>query len=118
MVVEAAAANAANAAGPILRPPGTQANPPTLSELKAYLGAIGVPSELFPMDVPKGAKSYTLKHPNHPTHKGSLQILHAKRGFYLTSTHDGSFPLAPSVTWSTHGSCKDAWEWAKKILEW
>ena len=87
----------------------------SLQDIHAGLLAQGVPKELLPDAKPPGMKSYTKKS---SAHKGSLQVLHYKRGFYLNAKSNGEVPHAQSIQWNTHGTCEDAWKWTKKLLEW
>lgn len=77
--------------------------------------ALGVPEELWPRELPKGLKSYTIQHKKHA---GSLQVLHKKGMFYLNSDRDGVQPGKPTVSWHHHGDVQTCWIYVKQILKW
>ena len=89
--------------------------PKNLEDLKSKLQKLGVPEELHPITFPRGGQSFTIAHKKHAA---SLQVLHYKRGFYLTRDKNGVQPPKPSITWATHDSVELAWIHAKVLLEW
>ena len=94
---------------PLLDPP-----PRELEALKVYLRKMGVPSELLPEQKTQGAKSYTVRHKDHP---GSVQILHSKRMYYLNYDKSGNVPVDQSHQWAHHGGAQEAWDYVKKTYD-
>lgn len=103
--------------GPIASPSAQMDRPYAEMDLKQFqdhLAKLGVPEELFPKKKPAGAKSYTIRHDGG---KSSLQVLWAKKSFYLTSNRLGQPPSQPSITWNLYGSAGDAWRHCRNHLK-
>jgi hypothetical protein len=95
--------------------PAPASAPSTLKELKAKMVGLGMPSEVLPVGMGKGTKSYTVRHPKHAA---SVQVLHDKGYFYLNYDRNGVFPPNRSVCWSHYNTITEAWEFAKLGMEW
>lgn len=86
-----------------------------LAQVRESIKLLGVPEELLPQSVPKGSGSYTIKHPQH---QAAVQVLHARRVYFLTWDRTGAKPPKQTWAWAKHDGAKIAWDLAKKALAW
>ena len=86
-----------------------------LAQVRESIKLLGVPEELLPQSVPKGSGSYTIKHPQH---QAAVQVLHARRVYFLTWDRTGAKPPKQTWAWAKHDGAKMAWDLAKKALAW
>ena len=86
-----------------------------LAQVRESIKLLGVPEELLPQSVPKGSGSYTIKHPQH---QAALQVLHARRVYFLTWDRTGAKPPKQTLSWPKYDGAKMAWDVAKKALAW
>ena len=98
------------------------APPPTVSLLdftddasrNDYLSKIDVPMELMPTQAPSGKRSYTVR-----TEGGAaVQVLVAKRAFFLVSKHGGVLEDGTKQTYAWGGSPTAAWKELRTIAGW
>ena len=89
----------------------------TLQQFHARMQKLGVPKELLPMAIPNGRLSYTIRSKK-PGNRCSVQVLHDKGSFYITKNKDALPINTPTISWSQHASCADAWEFTKKLIGW
>lgn len=90
---------------------------PAIESFNARLVARGVPAECLLARLPRGGKSYTIKH---PTSLARVQVLHGAKtpSFYITKDRDGLQPSSPTVNWSHFDSVGDAWKFAQALMNW
>ena len=88
---------------------------PELAQVREKIKLLGVPEELLPQSVPRGSGSYSIKH---PLHQAALQVLHARRVYFLTCDRDGAKPPKQTMSWAKYNGAKMAWDVAKQALAW
>lgn len=86
-----------------------------LAQVRESIKLLGVPEELLPQSVPTGSASYTIKHPQH---QAALQVLHARRVFFLTCDRTGAKPPKQTFSWAKYDGANMAWDVAKQALAW
>ena len=100
--------------GVLAKSPVTSYSEVSLEEFTGYLGNLGIPQELLPSVKPSGTKGYTVKATGNPS---SLQVLWAKKMFYLNRDQTGKTPAMQTITWNKYGSPSDAWRHCNQNLK-
>ena len=96
-------------------PADTDSIPTKLDQLRTSMKLLGVPEELLPQSVPRGRHSYTIKHPEH---HAAVQVLHVRNVYLLNYDRTGAKPPNQIWSWANHGGVEEAWDLAKKVLDW